>query len=369
MSAQDGISLDNSINRQLDAGTITSSQAQGYIDQLTPYLQYTNLASGFQATISRLQKLQNGPVSPLPILGTEGTVVSKNAGDTVTPGSPTTPNLARGNLKNTTIDQMNNSLAHACDFAQDIKKSIGLKKFIKSIAQSIRKAIRAIKRFLGLSDNSGLISTIIQKLSAIAKEVRNFIKEYIVPVQNFLKDVVGFIQWAIATIQWILSLPAKFIQLLADCLKKVMSAIASVFQDALADAAAADQAEANAELLAAGGTPPLPQPGISVQLVAQAKDTLKAGQEAVTAVTSTVGQAVSVATTTVAAVSATAAAVSGASTLSPGATALVTPPTSLTDTTNATQSVSAIQAANATPAQTQASASSATTPANPKNTV
>jgi len=292
----------------------------------------------------------------------------KNSGDGQSAGAPTTPSTSRGILSNTTIDQMNNALAHACDFAQDIKKSIGLKKFIKSIAQAIRKAIRAIKRFLGLSDNSGLISTIIQKLSAIAKEVRNFVKEYVVPVQDFLKDVVGFVQWAIATIQWILSLPAKFIQLLSDCLKKVMAAIASVFQDALADAAAADQAEANSELLAAGGTPPLPQPGIT-ELISQAKDTLKAGQEAVAAVTSTVGQAVLVATTTVAAVSATAAAVSGASTLSTSASALVTSPTSLTDTTNATQSVSTIQAANATPAQTQASASSATTPANSKNTV
>ena len=292
----------------------------------------------------------------------------KNSGDGQSAGAPTTPSASRGILSNTTIDQMNNSLAHACDFAQDIKKSIGLKKYIKSIAQSIRKAIRAIKRFLGLSDNSGLISTIIQKLSAIAKDVRNFIKEYITPIQKFLKDVVGFIKWATATIQWILSLPAKFIQMLSDCLRKVIAAITSVFKDALAEAAAADQAEADAELLAAGGTPPEPEPGIE-ELIAQAKDTIKAGQEAVNAVTSTVGQAVLVATTATAAVGATAAAVSGASTLSTSAAALVTAPTSLTDTTNATQSVSAIQAANATPAQTQASASSATTPANPKNTV
>jgi hypothetical protein len=292
----------------------------------------------------------------------------KNSGDGQSIGAPTTPSASRGIVSNTTIDQMNNALAHACDFAQDIKKSIGLKKFIKSIAQSIRKAIRAIKRFLGLSDNSGLVSTIIQKLSAIAKEIRNFVKEYVVPVQDFLKDVVGFVQWAIQTIQWILSLPAKFIQLLADCLKKVMSAIASVFQDALAEAAAADKAEADAELIASGGTPVPPGPGMD-ELISQAKDTLKAGQEAIKSVTSTVGQAVSIATTTVAAVNATAAAISGASTLSSGASSLVTSPTSLTDTTNATKAVSAIQAANATPAQTQASASSATTPANSKNTV
>ena len=112
-------------------------------------------------------------------------------------GEPTTPKLSRGLTANTTIEQMNNSLSHACDFSQDIKKSIGLKKFFKAIAQQIRKAIRAIKRFLGLSDSSGLISTIIQKLKNIAAEINNFVKEYIKPVQQFLKDVAKFVQYCI----------------------------------------------------------------------------------------------------------------------------------------------------------------------------
>ena len=306
---------------------------------------------------------------PLPVLGKEGTVTVKNSGDAPAVGGTTMPPAASGNLKNTTIDQMNNALAHACDFAQDIKKSVGLKKFIKAIAQSIRKAIRAIKRFLGLGDNSGLISTIIQKLSAIAREIRNFIKEYITPIQEFIKDVVGFIKWAIATIQWILSLPAKFIKMLADCLKKVMSAIASVFQDALAEAATADKAEADAELLAAGGTPAPVGPGMD-ELITQAKDTLKAGNEAIAAVTSTVGQAASAATLAVSAVTSTAAAIS--STASPAALAassLVSVPTSMSDIDKANQSVTDVHDSNATTKDTVSSASSATTPANPKNTV
>ena len=291
----------------------------------------------------------------------------RNSGDAPSSGSPTTPSTSRGILANTTIDQMNNSLAHACDFAQDIKKSIGLKQYIKSIAQTIRKAIRAIKKFLGLSDNSGLISTIIQKLNSIAKEIRNFIKEYVTPVQKFIKDVVGFIKWAIQTIQWILSLPAKFIKMLADCLKKVMSAIASVFKDALADAAAADKAEADAELLAAGGTPAPAGPGMD-ELIAQAKDTIKAGNEAIKAVTTTVGQAVGAATLAVTALNAAASIVPGASTINPSHSALTTTPTSMADITAANQSVLAVQASNATANDTIQSASSATTAANPKNT-
>jgi hypothetical protein len=262
-------------------------------------------------------------------------------------------------MKNTTIDQMNNSLAHACDFAQDIKKSIGLKKYIKAIAQSIRKAIRAVKRFLGLDDNSGLISTIIQKLKNIASEIRNFIKEYVTPIQKFIKDVVGFIQWAIATIQWILSLPAKFIQMLADCLKKVMAAIASVFKDALAEAAADDKAEADAELLAAGGTPATPQPGMT-ELIAQAKDTLKAGNEAISSVTATVGQAAGAAALTTTALSSTASSSPGASTLTTSQKTLTQSPENMNDLTDMSKSVTAVQSSNATPAQTLASASSAT---------
>lgn len=293
----------------------------------------------------------------------------KNSGDGQTAGTPTTPSTSRGIVTNTTVDQMNNALAHACDFSQDIKKSIALKKYIKAIAQAIRKAIRGVKRFLGLGDNSGLISTIIQKLSAIAKEIRNFIKEYITPIQEFIKDVVGFVKWAIATIQWILSLPAKFIQMLADCLKKVMSAIASVFQDALADAATADKAEADAELLAAGGTPAPAGPGMD-ELIAQAKDTLKAGNEAIAAVTATVSQAASAALLVTAAATAASAAVTGG--VNPtvlAAAALVTVPTSMSDIDKANQSVTDVQDSNATTSDTVASASSATTPANPKNTV
>ena len=305
---------------------------------------------------------------PLPNLGVEGTVTPNNTGDKPQTGAPTTPGVATGVLKNTTIEQMNNSLAHMCDFAQDIKKSVGLKKYIKAIAQAIRKGIRAIKRLLGLGDSGGVISTIIQKLKAIATEIRNFIKEYVTPIQAFIKDVVGFVQWAIATIQWILSLPARFIALLADCLKKVMAAIASVFQDALAEAAAADQAEANSELLAAGGTPPLPQPGMS-ELIAQAKDTLKAGGEAIAAVTKTVGQVAAAATLATTALSTAASSVPGASTLSPTQNVLTTEPTSLADLSNASQSISVIQASLPTANQSASSASSATTPADPKKTV
>ena len=157
--------------------------------------------------------------------------------------------------------------------------------------------------------------------------------------------------------------------MLADCLKKVMSAIASVFKDALAEAAAADKAEADAELLAAGGTPAPVGPGMD-ELITQAKDTLKAGNEAIAAVTSTVSQAASAATLAVSAVTSTAAAISAtASPAALAASSLVAVPTSMSDVDKANQSVTDVHNSNATTKDTVVSASSATTPANPKNTV
>jgi hypothetical protein len=293
-----------------------------------------------------------------PNLGTEGTVAPVNSGDTTQVNAPTTPSMARGIVKNTTISQMNNSLAHMCDFSQDIKKNLALKRYIKAIAQAVRKGIRAVKRLLGLGDGGGVISTIIQKLKSIAEEIRHFIKEYITPIQKFMKDVVGYIKWATATVQWILSLPAKFVTLLAGCLKKVISAIASVFKDALAEAAAEDAAE----------NPTLDEPGMK-ELIAQAKDTLKAGTQLVTSVVKTVGTVAATATLATTALSSAAASVPGASTLTTSQKSITTTPTSVTDLNNASQSVALVKSSSPTTAEVAAGFTSATSKPNPKQTV
>jgi hypothetical protein len=302
-------------------------------------------------------QIDTTPAAP-PVLGVEGTVTPVNSGDTTQVNAPTTPSTARGIVKNTTLNQMNNSLAHMCDFSQDIKKSVTLKKYIKAIAQAVRKGIRAVKRLLGLGDGGGVISQIIQYLKSIASEIRNFIKEYITPIQKFMKDVVGYIKWAIATVQWILSLPAKFLKLLAGCLKKVISAIASVFKDALAEAAAED----------AAANPTLDEPGMK-ELIAQAKDTLKAGTQLVASVVKTVGTVAATAALATTALNATAKSVPGASTLTTSQKSITTTPTSLADLNNASKSVALVQASNPTTAQVAAGFTSATTKPNPKQTV
>lgn len=245
------------------------------------------------------------------------TVSQKN--NAPVPNAPTLPGLSRGLVANTTIEQMNNSLSHMCDFSQDINKSIGLGKYIKMISKAIRDAIRYIKRALGLGDTSGFLSQTIQKLKSIAAEIRNFIKEYITPVQEFIKTVGEYVKWAINTIAWIVSLPARFLALLADCLKKVIKAIGQVFTDAWAEGVAESDAEAASAATAASGEAIAPNPNDpSIQDAVKAgQEAVAAGNQAIAAATATVGQVAALGVTATAVLSASSSSVTGASSLSP----------------------------------------------------
>lgn len=186
-----------------------------------------------------------------------------------TVAGPTTPKNSRGDVKGTLIDSLNYDLAHACDFVTDLQKNIGVKKLIKSIAKTIREGIRTIKRALGLSDASGTFSSAVSKASSIAEDLNYIRKEYIEPVIEFEKYVLAKLVLIRQMIQWILSLPARILKLLQDCVTKLYKAIANIVKDSIA--------ELNAE--EAAGTPAgTTENGLS-SIVKDAKSTLAAGKE------------------------------------------------------------------------------------------
>jgi hypothetical protein len=164
-------------------------------------------------------------------------VTSPNKGDNPQVGQPSVASLARGILANTGIQQANSKLAHMCDFSQDVRRSALLKKYLKAIANSIRQGIRAVMKFLGLSDSSGVFSQTINYLKNKLQEVNNFLKNYIKKIKDFLTFVTTFITLVAAIIQWILNLPANIKALLIDCLKKLTKAIAGVLVDSWKESA------------------------------------------------------------------------------------------------------------------------------------
>jgi hypothetical protein len=152
-------------------------------------------------------------------------------------GAPTTAPVSIGNIANTSLDVTNNKLVHSCDFANDLKKNIGLKKFLKAIAKWIREGIRAIMRALGFSDPSGSFSEVINMLKSVANYINYINEEFIQPIIEFEKYVLAVLVKIRAIIQWILSLPKKYLEMLRDCLGNLLSVLGDIFSEVWADSA------------------------------------------------------------------------------------------------------------------------------------
>ena len=223
-------------------------------------------------------------IIPQPILSTGDNISPSTAADGPAIGGPTYPSTpaARGDVSGS-IASTNASLIHSCDFVNDLKKNIGLKKFLKAVAKWIREGIRKIQQLMGFSDPSGSFSETINMLKSAAEYIRYVVKEYIEPIIEFEKYVLAVIVKIRAIIQWILSLPGKLLTLLRDCLAKLLKSIASLFADAWA--------EAGTEL----GIQSTDTGKGFEELSAAVKDTVAAAKELLTASTTAVGLAVGIA--------------------------------------------------------------------------
>jgi hypothetical protein len=153
--------------------------------------------------------------------------VNKNAGD----GGTTFPSLSGGLVANTSIAIANANLAHSCDFILDIQKDNALKRFLVAQANNIREALRAIMLELGFSDQTGVYQWLVDKLKAITRQLKFIQKNVIQPILDFEKLVVQYIAQVEQIIAYILSLPARLLAILTDCLNKLKAAIGSIFTD------------------------------------------------------------------------------------------------------------------------------------------
>jgi hypothetical protein len=238
MDLGEGFTLDIQINNRLDIDSIPVADAQKYIDELTPYLQFEGYEGSFQYTISRLKALKKRGLKPevKPNLAEKNSVnkevnapYAKNQNDN--PAFTTFPPISAGIVTGTGVDASNNDLAHICDFSTDALKNTKLAKFLKAQANNIRDAIRSVMRLLGFSDATGTFQWLKDSLQAITRALKYLQKNVIQPIIDFENIVIGYVAKLKAIIAYILSLPAKILALLQDCLTKLYKAIANVFDD------------------------------------------------------------------------------------------------------------------------------------------
>ena len=145
-------------------------------------------------------------------------------------GEPSIPPTARGKVDGTGIDESNKNLVHVCDISQRLKVDLAVVRvYFSGLMQEIRKGIRALILALGF-EPSGEISKLISLAKALARELKHIqsILDDIVDLKNILID---YAKKVAAMIAYILSLPAKLLALLAECLAEFMSSVGSAIVD------------------------------------------------------------------------------------------------------------------------------------------
>jgi hypothetical protein len=164
-------------------------------------------------------------------------VVPVDSGNAASSGQPTTPGTAAGSLVNTTLDRMNNSLSHVCDFSLEVQKNNALRLFLVAQAKNIREGVRAVMKALGFSDSTGQYQWLYDRMKDVTRALKWLQKNVIQPIQDFEKYVVDYIQKIQQIITWILSLPAKALAILKDCLAKLYKLISNLMTAVASDLA------------------------------------------------------------------------------------------------------------------------------------
>jgi len=143
-------------------------------------------------------------------------------------GEPTTAPIARGVIKGTLVDKTNNQLEHVCDISPYVQQSVDwIRTQFSFIVEAIRKGIRALLVALGL-DPSGIRSSLMTTLKAIAAEVKKF-KGYFDEFNRAIGRILKFVAQLRAMIDYILSLPERILALFRECLEKIYAALAAGF--------------------------------------------------------------------------------------------------------------------------------------------
>lgn len=166
--------------------------------------------------------------SPILSNGLGANIFSRDGPVVGGPNYPSTP-LVRGDIIGS-INNTNNKLTHACDFAISMEKQELLNKYKRSIVDWIRQLIVKIQNLLDF-EPSGQFSALINKLKGIAEYIAYVNREIIQPIIEFTQFVLAVVVKIRAIIQWILSLPAKFLALVKECLGKLLAQIGSLFFD------------------------------------------------------------------------------------------------------------------------------------------
>lgn len=178
----------------------------------------TGVYRGIESIYSCLVDQENQPQPPAGIIVRE-------------PEKPLNARLSREVVAGTIVNKTNNELTKACDITAIIQYDTAkVKLFFSNVMQQIRDAIRAFLKGLGFGDPSGEVRKIIEQAKEVLAEIKRVIKEFTKAMEwvQLIRTVIQRIQ---QFIQYILSLPAKFAQMIRECLNSILSSVTSQVQN------------------------------------------------------------------------------------------------------------------------------------------
>lgn len=155
--------------------------------------------------------------------------------------------LARGQLQNSLLTVTNGDLDHACHLyvgfgnlseslglsslftlpPSRIQASIQLRLSMSGIFQELRKAVIAILDMIGLSDTTGIVSEIYSEIRKYVRQIKKWTKE----IRQIVSDALAlsnFIMQVLDVVLYLLSLPARFLAVIASCITGFLTSVASI---------------------------------------------------------------------------------------------------------------------------------------------
>jgi hypothetical protein len=201
----------------LPNGTEVSAQEyQAYIVSNSQYVYPLDKPTDLPAVVGEAN------LTPPAVNGNDGRIA----------GAPSIPSSARGKIIGTSNHYTNKRRSHVCGFIDEMRKNVYLKQFIKASAAAIREGIRYVIKSLGLTDKSGVFTQIVATLRTVQRWLKT-VQYYLKKILDFEKYVLAYIVKIRAIIQWLMSLPAKLLKLLKECLVKFLKLVKNVFTDFL----------------------------------------------------------------------------------------------------------------------------------------
>jgi phage-related protein len=133
-------------------------------------------------------------------------------------------------MNGTTTNIANNSRAHICDISLEMSRAASwVKMQYGVVVEAIRKVIRVVLNALGFQPD-GISSRLTELAKAIKTEAKK-VKKILDEVNGVIEVFSRFTTQVKQMIEWILSLPAKALALLKDCLTELQKSLTKSFTD------------------------------------------------------------------------------------------------------------------------------------------